>query len=320
VSGSGRQDSEGEALARQALASQTDHGDTKPVKIKAGDVRGLLTALRLVTVEHRRGEIWLYRCACGAFLSRPTTWVNKQVRDGRTPACPACGEDIHAGKLDAVEAHRYHAMLDLWEEHHTLYPSMWADIVTRVVKDELVEEFGPMIEPVDMADWGTPMSKLKQHETDATNQQRMWYLFPVGNDSLDEVWTCMHCQSPTWRCFECVQCEQAVCVECARRERHRHLDPDLVTLQQMVDSGEFLDKDMKISTTRIQQIANQAFRKLRHPRRMHMFADWLMDHFEKGSQNEGPMGPTCGICGLLLGLYEHDEEICLERLPALPTR
>lgn len=234
------------------LNEQTERGYTKRVSVTTGNRRGLLTAVRKLDVS-QHGERWLYRCDCGGYRIAVTSTINRSVRNGATPACRSCATDLREAKSDKTERKRASILSELWESHRTLYGARWDQRVADEIMTELEREFGPT-RSLEKHPVVVPVGESKV----SSCQQRMVYLFPVGNDSLDEVWTCCHCGVPAWRCFECSLCQSAACIECVREERHKHYEPD---------DGLVLDDvaaSFGVSRERIRQVEQGALGKIRH--------------------------------------------------------
>ncbi len=53
-----------------------------------------LTAIRLLRMEYKRGQIWSMRCACGLLVERRLNKVKDSVRQGFTPQCETCAKAV----------------------------------------------------------------------------------------------------------------------------------------------------------------------------------------------------------------------------------
>lgn len=191
----------------------------------------------------RHVEQWLCRCKCGALQKRTKSNIVQAITCHQNMACYVCNAEYRRGLRHEIRGSRKEWLKELWLLCGSLYPgSDWMSEVPPQQLDTVPREASPMGED--------------KSDHPASSQQRMAYMFPI-NLPPDRILKCCHCRRLVRDCFGCVICDEAVCIDCARAERHEHPDP----AEGMTLVGTAYD--FEVSQERIRQIEAKGLRKIR---------------------------------------------------------
>lgn len=231
-----------------------------------------------------RGHLWRLLClGCGHHVHMYSFRVRQRFATwGVKLACNNCMEQ--ESRTHKAEIRRF-IFRDMWENIGSLYGTDWDDSE----KSSLLLEFQNKIAPVQrslpdpsrgMESEGIIQAFTKSVER--SSHQRMADMYPIGNE--DELYSCVHCEAEVHRGFGCVVCLGFVCIECVKREVHRHaVDDDAPTLLRVAAA-------LGLTKQGVQQIQNKAigafvevyrrFLEDEDPRWV-SFADYLVVHTRK---------------------------------------
>lgn len=211
--------------------------------VYVGDMRILARCEDRELPSGRTVEQWLCRCSCGALQKRLRSNIVRAHRYGQNMACYACRKEtvggLRAYRWQARRESMKHLFLQWWEEKRTLY--------VEHVEDEPAPTHleAQTLRSMDPGDW-------RKSET----QQRMADLYPIKLPE-DQVLQCCHCKKFFNLLFGCVECLEAVCIDCAREERHRH--PEHYHPMSLEDIGDFFS----LSREAVRQIERHGLSSIR---------------------------------------------------------
>ena len=221
--------------------------------VYVGDMRILARCEDRELPDGRLVEQWLCRCSCGAIQKRTRSNIVRAYRYEQNMACYACRKETVGGWRQARRDARKELFLQWWKENGTLY--------VEHVEDEPAPNY--------LAEQ-TLCSMDPEGCSESVTQQRMTDLYPIKLPK-GRVLQCCHCKKSFNLLFGCVECLEAVCINCARNELHKH--PENMTLRNIgVALGKrLLDERWSylaetrepISRERVRQIEQYALRKVR---------------------------------------------------------
>ena len=243
-------------------------GRAAPLHTRVGVRYGELKVEALLGQHITRGNRWLCRCDCGGMAIRYTSSLNRAARNGSVQSCRECAEQLRRGRKAANTF-----WVEFFREHGTAWPaSSCASLERRIAEDlevgghrgpqEAVESFS-----ADVDRWCPP--------DNYRNVQRIAELYPISGTSrrckdaeVSQVWECCECRTLVPRGFACLEreCDEFVCIECVRQEKHKHHDRLDRTLEELAG---YMSAWVHFPITRegIRQLEAKALRKLRRPSR-----------------------------------------------------
>lgn len=210
-------------------------GEERLAGVYVGDMRVLARCEDRELSSGRFVEQWLCRCTCGALQKRVRSHIVRAIRHGQNMSCYACRDGLRRGLRELRLEARREVFAQWWQDYGSLYPPLSVGLPDE--RDDVsttVAEGGP------------------DHSGDT--HSRINALYPI-NLGPRRVLACCECGAFVSDCFGCVDCMEAVCVECVRKGKHRHTDRDGDTLSE-------IGQVFNVSRERIRGIEVEALGKL----------------------------------------------------------
>jgi hypothetical protein len=119
--------------------------------LKSGDVVGLLTLVQPAGKTSYRTTLWECRCQCGTVVLRAQHNLKHARIHGTRSSCRDCWLHNMSGEKGRViregwrRKREREVLLQLWNDHHTLYTTRWIDNETHELREEL-----ELDEPIDV--------------------------------------------------------------------------------------------------------------------------------------------------------------------------
>lgn len=191
-----------------------------------GELKVIRPALKREFPQHPAGYWWRCEClACGNRFFRRRQYLQK----GGWQMCLRCSRQQRSGLFQRKRQSTFDVIRDVYLNTGSLY-SDESDARSMDWIKRKCEEIG-CFDSINIPD-DNARKRILEHldvmpSSDGyhnLHQQRMAYAIPLNGDD-QRMWQCSTCMRHFRDGFGCSICSDVFCLECARKERHKHEYP-----------------------------------------------------------------------------------------------